>query len=302
MSRHKGQTTPRTLSISDLHEFGCLTGDYSRIHFDKAFSEQQTGGHLVHGLLTASFALGTLVRDVFPGELSSATRLSGFSVNHRLPVFVGDTLTTHYEYHDMGSDSQSLDFNVFNASGDCVSDGSCVLNDDAGSRTQGDPWDTTTAEPEISNEIRYVQDYAEDSAVYQTVGRTLTESDVLRYGSLFADLDELSTNLPLAQASGLSALKVQPMLCFNLFFAAWLNQWMKQPHPDAGFAGHIADEWQQLQPVAVGDTLYCRYRTEDARLSRSRPDRGILTFGLQLVNQRGDVVQQGKVLMLYPAR
>lgn len=301
MTLQQGQTTPRTLTVSDLHEFGCLSGDYSRIHFDEMFSVQQTGGHLVHGLLTASFALGTLVREVIPATSDATSELTGFSVNHRLPVFVGDTLVTHYELSG-DSDNAAIAFRVHNAGGDCVSDGSCTFVVPDNAALEHKSWELTASSPPLADEIRFVQDYTESESVYRTAGRTLTEIDVLRYGALFGDLDELSSNVPQAIARGLTGLRAQPMLCFNLFFAAWLNQWMQQPHPDAGFAGHVADEWRQLQPVCVGDTVHCRYRTESARLSRSRPDRGILTFGLQLVNQNSEVVQQGRALMLYPAR
>ncbi|HEY0615311.1 MAG TPA: MaoC family dehydratase [Candidatus Elarobacter sp.] len=43
-------------------------------------------------------------------------------------------------------------------------------------------------------------------------------------------------------------------------------------------------------PVRPGDVLRVRARTVESRVSRSRPDRGTLTFEIEVVNQNGDVV------------
>jgi acyl dehydratase len=43
-------------------------------------------------------------------------------------------------------------------------------------------------------------------------------------------------------------------------------------------------------PVFIGDTIYVRTVVVDKRESRSKPDRGIVTFEHQGINQRGEVV------------
>ncbi len=50
------------------------------------------------------------------------------------------------------------------------------------------------------------------------------------------------------------------------------------------------DELRWLLPVRPGDLLTLRTAVEDARLSRSKPDRGLLRTRVELVNQAGDVV------------
>jgi len=37
-------------------------------------------------------------------------------------------------------------------------------------------------------------------------------------------------------------------------------------------------------------------------VSKNKPDRGIVTYGFQILNQRGQVVQEGKTLMLKATR
>jgi len=51
-------------------------------------------------------------------------------------------------------------------------------------------------------------------------------------------------------------------------------------------------EWKFLKPILFGDTLRVRVTIEDRR-ETSKPDRGILMRRIELLNQRGELVQQG---------
>jgi acyl dehydratase len=50
------------------------------------------------------------------------------------------------------------------------------------------------------------------------------------------------------------------------------------------------DEWRFAQPVRPGDTLRFRATVLESRPSASKPDRGIVKFHWELLNQRGDAV------------
>jgi acyl dehydratase len=50
------------------------------------------------------------------------------------------------------------------------------------------------------------------------------------------------------------------------------------------------DELRWLLPVRPGDELTLRTTVEETRVSRSKPDRGILRTRIELLNQVGDVV------------
>ena len=71
--------------------------------------------------------------------------------------------------------------------------------------------------------------------------------------------------------------------------------------PDGGLAGHLCDRWVFHRPFHIGDTLGCRHRTLAVRKSKSRPDTGVVTCGLQLLNQRDEVTMSAEVLMMFPA-
>lgn len=57
-------------------------------------------------------------------------------------------------------------------------------------------------------------------------------------------------------------------------------------------------------PVFIGDTISVRSSVVDKRESRSRPDRGIVTFEHEGINQRGEIVcscLRGAMMMKRPA-
>jgi acyl dehydratase len=93
------------------------------------------------------------------------------------------------------------------------------------------------------------------------------------------------------------------MLCFCLGFSRWLRELLRLPMGGSeSSAGHLGDRWQVVAPVHIGDTLEVRYQPLSLRRTRSQPSRGVATFGLQLLNQREEVVQQGEVDMMLDMR
>jgi len=62
------------------------------------------------------------------------------------------------------------------------------------------------------------------------------------------------------------------------------------------------DELRWLRPVRPGDQLTLRTTVEEARLSRSKPDRGLLRTRAELRNGDGDVVLSLRALNLIRTR
>ncbi len=62
------------------------------------------------------------------------------------------------------------------------------------------------------------------------------------------------------------------------------------------------DELRWLRPVRPGDELHIRTTVLDARRSRSKPDRGLVTTLVEVLNQRQEPVMSLKALNLIAAR
>lgn len=132
--------------------------------------------------------------------------------------------------------------------------------------------------------------------VYTTHTRTITETDVTMFAAMTGDYIELHTSETEAKktqygrriAHGLLLLAISHGLLSRLGIVDGTG---------VGFAE--IENWKFKAPVFFGDTVHIRITVKEARPSRSKPDRGILKLGFEVVNQDGAVVQEGvKVLMM----
>jgi acyl dehydratase len=62
------------------------------------------------------------------------------------------------------------------------------------------------------------------------------------------------------------------------------------------------DELRWPRPVRVGDRLRLRATVEQARLSKSKPDRGMVHFFTEVLNQDGEVVMTLRGMAFFRAR
>ena len=77
-----------------------------------------------------------------------------------------------------------------------------------------------------------------------------------------------------------------------LSYAHGLFMAMKLTTP-TGIAFASIDQWKFKGPVFFGDTIHVKVTVSEMIPSRSKPDRGIIKFLFQVLNQRDEVVQEG---------
>lgn len=125
--------------------------------------------------------------------------------------------------------------------------------------------------------------------VFTTPGITVTDWHVMQFAGLSMDFFELHTNDEFAKkteygrrvAHGLLGLAITDGLKNRSLF-----------HIHAMASLHWS--WDFAGPIFIGDTVTAHLRVEDKRESRSKPDRGVVTLGLELRNQNDEVVQKGQ--------
>ena len=311
-----GCTEPRTITESDMVTFACITGDFSRLHMDREFSlEKKMPGRVVHGMLGASYVVGMISHQtpVLVGRSVSNVILSAFEFNHKHVVLLNDTIHCCWKISRVNKSTNSqvisieVAIKILNQEGAIVGIGSfeakkvdasfLLLNGDNNSE---DVWPVSYLDPDPK--VYYLDDYYPNGQEGSTEARTLTQTDIVNYCGLTADYNPIYVDKSFSDETVLEQALVPPLLVFNIYFASWLRQWMQIDMPNDSFAGHISDQIKVFGPVFVGDTLHARFQTLDVRQSKSKPNMGILTFGIQVVNQHSQVVQFAKVLMMYPAK
>jgi hypothetical protein len=132
---------------------------------------------------------------------------------------------------------------------------------------------------------RAEQLYFEDVVLHgeiETPALTLTAAHVQLYAGLtqepVGDGDIVPDYLPLCVTTGLGWRAPQPPLVVTAF---------------VGF------EWSLHGPVRIGDTIRSRSRTVTKRRLR---DGGLIVEERDLINQRGDIVERGRLTFLVACR
>lgn len=132
----------------------------------------------------------------------------------------------------------------------------------------------------------YLDDFAE-GAVFQTEGKTLSESEILEFGLKYDPqpfhMDVVSAELGPFKgliASGIHTMAISLRLLLQSRVFA----------PDASMGSPGMDELRWLKPVRPGDTLRVEGKVISIKPSRSKPDRGLLHYKLLVFNQTKEPV------------
>ncbi len=311
-------TKRRTITETDIVNFACFSGDYSRLHMDRHYAAQTMfKDRIAHGLLGASMAPGMLSLDAphILGRANPDTYLYSFEINYRDVIKLDDTIRVKWlvietciDPHQESFGLVKTAFHIFNQEDRPVYDGTITLK--VGIKTShkiklplipGTPWDVTEFIPD-TDKIYYLEDYTPEGEGGETEGRTITEADVINFAGLTGDYNPQYVDATFAKKSMVGERIAHGMLGFNISFASWLRKWSRIPLPQSDIAGHLNDKIRFLAPIKIGDTIRCRYKTIDWRVSKSKPQLGLITFGLQVINQRDEVVQEGEVIMMMPSK
>lgn len=111
---------------------------------------------------------------------------------------------------------------------------------------------------------------------------TVTAPDIIAFAQQW-DPQPWHIDEEAARASvfgGLTACSAHVFSIFCITSPQWENGREQQAIASLGF-----DELRMHKPVYAGDSLRCVTTTEQARLSRSRPDCGIVVYASSLYNQ-----------------
>lgn len=314
----------RTVTDASVMTFGCLTGDYAQMHFDHGFGpDSGMGGTIAHGLLSASWSLGALT--LYASERLSVgdpeAWLAGYRIKFSRMVYLGDRFTLRWsEGSDPavegleGLETLDTDFEILNQRGEVTCSGAvsvggaagvCGASTDSRATALPAPPDPLLVEPWCADSIEsplFADELVERGPRGESVGRTVTEADVVAYANFTGELNPAYLNDEFASKGRFGARIAPPMWTFCVGFGDYLRELLAIPMPSSGFAGHLGDQWRLLAPIHVGDTLRTRHKPLSFTPSRSRPDKGIVEFGLQMLNQRDEVVQDGRVAMMMNAR
>jgi acyl dehydratase len=142
--------------------------------------------------------------------------------------------------------------------------------------------------------------YFEDIQVgdeYVSPGRTVTEADIVAFAGLSGDYNVLHTDAEYMKTSIFGERIAHGLL--GLSIASGLGS-RAVPRSFATIA-FLGLRWRFKGPIRIGDTIKVRMRVSDKK-ETSKPDRGIVTVQRSVLNQRGEVVQEGDTELMIERR
>jgi acyl dehydratase len=139
--------------------------------------------------------------------------------------------------------------------------------------------------------------YYEDFSVgdnWVSQRRTITETDVVNFTAMTGDDNPIHTDAEFAKKTIFGERLLHGPAGFAIAIGLESRLGIK-----AGTAiAFLGMDWNMKGPIKIGDTIHVLQRVESKRETKS-PERGIVNFHVELVNQHGEIVQDGlwKVMM-----
>jgi 3-hydroxybutyryl-CoA dehydratase len=133
--------------------------------------------------------------------------------------------------------------------------------------------------------------YFEDIPVgeeYASPGRTVTEADVVIFAGLSGDYNVLHTDAEHMKVSQFGERIAHGLLGLSI------QQGLLDRVVTAQVTGPLAAvKWKFKGPIKIGDTIHVLAQVT-AKRDGEQPGWGVVTVARRVVNQRGEVVQEGE--------
>jgi acyl dehydratase len=123
---------------------------------------------------------------------------------------------------------------------------------------------------------------------FTTPARTITEADVSLFAGLSGDYNPVHTDAEYAKTTAFGQRVAHGPLGIALVSGLLSRLGIF----DGTAAASLGIDWKFRGPILIGDTLHVEMSVNSMRETRD-PSRGIIVRDVQLVNQKGEVVQEG---------
>ena len=131
---------------------------------------------------------------------------------------------------------------------------------------------------------------------WESLGRTVTESDIVHFAGISGDFNPIHIDHEFAKTT----VYRQPIAHGLLIWSISSGLGLFSP-PMRTLAFLALKEWKFVAPVFIGDTVRLRSKVVEKQ-ERSRGRRGVITWYRQIINQDGKIVQEGQTETLVEGR
>lgn len=142
----------------------------------------------------------------------------------------------------------------------------------------------------------YYEDITVTDDYLVSPSRTITEAEVVHFAGLTQDYHPVHTDDVYAKNSIFgSRIAHGPLVTVIAIGLSLLNQ------PPLASIALLGINWKYKEAVKIGDTIQVKSRIASKRETK-KPDRGIVHSEIIVLNQRGEVVQEGEMIRMFERR
>lgn len=143
----------------------------------------------------------------------------------------------------------------------------------------------------------YFEDLYEGQT-FVSAGRTVTESDVVGFAGFSGDFNPIHMDIVAASAGAYGQRVAHGLLGISVATGLIdaLGVFRQSMIAMLGI-----EKWTFEAPMFIGDTIHVEISIAAKRLT-SKSDRGVVHRDIKIVNQRGDVVQKGRINVMIRCR
>ena len=128
-------------------------------------------------------------------------------------------------------------------------------------------------------------------ATYKTLGRTVSETDIVNFVNLGGFTEPLFMDMEYVAKESVFGRRAAPgVMTFALSEGLCMQTGLIHGTGMAWLGGEV----KVVAPVLAGDTIYVEIEIVDKRETK-KPDRGIVTYKHRVLNQRGETVMEMKL-------
>lgn len=138
----------------------------------------------------------------------------------------------------------------------------------------------------------------EENQVFVSRGRTVTETDIVNFAGLSGDFNPIHLDREAAAEGGYGRPVAHGVLAISMVTGLIDSLGLFRQTMIAMLG---IDEWRFHHPVFAGDTIRLRLTILSTRRTRAG-DRGVVVRGIEVLNQRGEIVQSGTITVMVKAR
>jgi len=149
----------------------------------------------------------------------------------------------------------------------------------------------------LENRGRYFEEFAVGQT-YTSVGRTITEHDVMTFAGLSGDYNQIHTDAEFAKLTPYGQRIAHGLLGLAIASGLAMRTGILE---GTVLAFREIEAWKFTKPVYIGDTLKVELEVLDTK-PLPRLGGGMITIQVDMLNQRDELVMKGKWSVLVASK